>query len=83
MSTQLSLFGPSADKNTFQSAVWGTLTFFPTKTNKWKDTCRRCLLWTGDRPGKEVSECLNAPCAACERHDGKDGYYSIHDMPNS
>lgn len=76
MNTQLSLFGASPDQNTFQSMQWGLLTFYPAKTDKWKDTCRHCLLW-----GDYCDECLNAPCSSFSRTDGKEGYFSIHDMP--
>jgi len=44
--TQLEIFGMSADENHFTSTLWGVLTFFPASSNKWKDTCRHCLLFT-------------------------------------
>ena len=70
-------YGPSEDQMHFTSERWGLLTFFPTKGNKWKDTCRHCLLW--DPEDKE--ECARAHCEAQIRTDGLNGYYSIHDMP--
>lgn len=76
---QLSLFGTSPDQNTFQSEKWGLLTFYPTKGDKWMDTCRHCLLW--ESVLGERSDCANAPCHADERTDGKNGYFSIHNMP--
>ena len=41
MSNQLSLFGITPSQDTFQSVLWGELTFYPTKTNKWRDTCSK------------------------------------------
>ena len=79
MSGQLSLLGTAPDQNTFQSEKWGLLTFYPTKGNKWADTCRRCLLNAEDN--EPIAECLRAPCDSEDRADGKNGYYSIHNMP--
>lgn len=41
--TQLNLWGLSLDENHFTSMIWGRLDFVPTASDKWKDTCRRCL----------------------------------------
>ncbi len=81
MSNQLSLFGPSVDKNTFQSAMWGCLTFYSTNSNKWQDNCRHCLLWVHKKLQRPDDECLQAPCSHDDREDGRDGYFSIHNMP--
>ena len=81
MSEQLELFGAAPDQNTFQSALWGLLTFFPTKGDEWKDTCRHCLLW--NRKQNVIgAECHFAPCESVQRADGRHGYYSIHEMPS-
>lgn len=64
-----------ANQDTFISVTWGKLDFFPTKSDKWTDNCRHCLLLhSGD-------ECLNAPCCSDERDDQRRGYFSIHQMP--
>ena len=73
------MFGAATDQNTFQSEKWGQLQFFPTKTAKWADNCRHCLLWT--RKQGQTDECLQAPCNPDERDDHRQGYYSIHQMP--
>lgn len=79
---QLELFGLSSDENEFVSDTWGLLTFFPTKGNKWVDTCRHCLLWVQKDQQKPDDECVFAPCSGDERKDGRNGYYSIHNMPS-
>ena len=63
------------DENTFDSALWGRLTFFPTKGDKWNDTCKHCLL------ERSPEECVKARCHADDRTDGRSGYFSIHEMP--
>ena len=78
---QLFLFGVTDDQNTFMSELWGKLTFVPTGSNKWKDNCRHCLLWVRKECQKPNDECISAPCSHDCRKDGKDGYFSIHDMP--
>lgn len=79
MSGQLSLFGTAPDQQTYQSTLWGTLTFYPTKGDGWNDTCKHCLLWA--HPESHKQECQSAPCRHYDRADGKNGYYSIHQMP--
>lgn len=76
---QLALMGESDNQMHFTSERWGLLTFFPSKTDKWKDTCRHCLLW--DNELGETLECSAAHCRAESRQDGKNGYYSIHEIP--
>ena len=77
---ELNLWGISVDENHFTSMLWGELQFFPTKSDKWKDTCRHCLLWN-NRDG-QTKECLQAaPCRSNSRLDGQNGYFSIHQMP--
>lgn len=63
------------DQMHFVSKQWGLLTFFPAPSNKTKDTCQKCLL-------RDSEECQNAPCSDFQRYDRREGYYSIHDMPN-
>ena len=63
------------NQNTFRSKEFGTLTFFPAKDAKWKNTCRHCLL------NRCEEECLKAACSANERKDNREGYFSIHQMP--
>lgn len=46
--TQLNLWGLSLDENHFTSMIWGRLDFVPTASDKWKDTCRHCLLCTSE-----------------------------------
>lgn len=75
---QLALIGESDTQMHFTSERWGLLTFFPTKGNKWNDTCRHCLLWDP----VDKAECAQAHCDAEHRADGQNGYYSIHDMPD-
>ncbi len=81
MNNQLSLFGVVPDQDAFQSMHWGLLTFFPTKGNKWKDTCRHCLLWVQKDLQTDHDECLSVPCDSIDRKDGMNGYFSIQDMP--
>jgi hypothetical protein len=63
------------DENHFVSKKWGELMFIPTKTNSVKNTCRHCLLRHSE------DECQQAPCASYQREDGREGYFSIHQMP--
>ena len=72
---QLALIGESDTQMHFTSERWGLLTFFPTKTNKVKDTCQKCLL-------RDSEECQSAPCSMFQRADKQNGYFSIHDMPD-
>ena len=81
MSNQLSLFGITPSQDTFQSVLWGELTFYPTKTNKWRDTCRHCLLWVHKHQQTDQDECLLAPCSKEDRTDEQNGYFGIHSMP--
>lgn len=81
MSEQLSLFGVAPDQNTFQSALWGQLTFCPTDGKKWKDTCRHCLLCVRKDEQTDHDECLSAPCDPTDRADHRNGYFSIQQMP--
>lgn len=53
------------------------VTFFPVKKNETSSvTCKKCILQ------KIRKECFRAPCAPCDRDDGQNGYFSIHEMPN-
>lgn len=64
------------NQDKFYSEVWGELTFFPTKGFDGRN-CSHCLLncdWC-------ENECVNAPCVSVERKDGRNGYFSIHEMP--
>ncbi len=81
MDTQLSLFGTAPDQNSFQSTLWGCLSFFPTKGNGWKDCCRHCLLWVHKDQQTDHDECLSAPCSSEDRSDHQNGYFSIQNMP--
>lgn len=81
MSGQLSLFGTTPDQSQYQSAEWGTLTFYPTGSKKWKDNCRHCLLWVHKKDQKPTDECCTAPCSKEDRADGQDGYFGIQNMP--
>lgn len=69
------------DQNTFESALWGTLAFCPTSSDKWKDNCRHCLLWVRKDCQQPDDECCHAPCTPDTRRDHQSGYYSIHQMP--
>lgn len=80
---QLSLFGLSHDQTSFMSTEWGCLTFYPTRSDKWTDTCRHCILWKHKDQQTDSDECLSAPCSSQDRNDGLSGYYSIHEIPNS
>lgn len=80
--TQLSLFGLAPDQSELMSATWGLLTFYPTKGNGWKDTCKHCLLWVHKEEQTPQDECLAAPCSCDERADGRNGFYSIRFMPS-
>lgn len=64
------------NENTFNSPTWGELTFFPAKSSKWDDTCKHCLL------ARNTVECFMTNCRSYERTDFKNGYFSIHQMPN-
>lgn len=62
-------------QDTFESKRWGTLHFFEVKEINYNACCKRCLLnGSGD-------ECRSAPCVPWCREDGKNGYFSIHQMP--
>ena len=63
------------EEDTFDSPTWGQLTFFPAKTDKWNDTCKHCLL------ARSMAECMQVHCVASEREDRRNGYFSIHQMP--
>ena len=76
---QLALMGESDTQMHFTSLKWGLLTFYPTKTDKWVDTCKHCLLYD-NKTGKGL-ECLEAPCRSSSRADGKNGFFSICEMP--
>lgn len=78
---QISLFGVATDENSFMSTEWGKLTFYEAASNKWTDTCRHCLLWVYPENRTDRDECLTAPCSCDERADHRNGYYSIHNMP--
>lgn len=71
---QLALIGESDNQMHFTSETWGLLTFFPSKTNKIKDTCQKCLL-------RDSDECNSAPSSDFQRYDQLEGYFSIHEMP--
>ena len=76
---QLALIGESDNQMHFTSETWGLLTFYPTKSDKYKDNCYHCLL----RPGKDdtINECLLAPCIPEQRRDGLGGFFAIREMP--
>lgn len=80
---QLSLFGQAQNQSEFMSSLWGRLTFYPTKGNGWKDTCKHCLLWVRKEEQNPQDECLSAPCSCDERQDGRNGFYSIRNMPEN
>ena len=61
-------------ENFFVSKTWGVLDFIPTKSDKHKDTCQKCLL-------RGSKECLFARCTHDAREDGRNGYFSKHEMP--
>lgn len=61
-------------ENFFVSKTWGVLDFIPTKSQQYKETCRRCLL-----NGQE--ECKLAHCTPATRADKRQGYFSKHEMP--
>lgn len=61
-------------ENFFVSATWGVLDFIPTKSDKFKDTCKKCPLFSS-------KECLFAHCTSISREDEKNGYFSKHEMP--
>lgn len=61
-------------ENFFVSKTWGVLDFIPTKTQEYKDTCRKCLLLASP-------DCGLAHCTNSERADGRNGYFSKHEMP--
>lgn len=64
-------------QDTFDSPTWGRLTFFPSKTDKWNDTCKHCLLFHSE------AECEQVRCVASERDDRRNGYFAIHQMPTT
>lgn len=65
------------EENIFDSTMWGRLTFFPARSDKWNDTCKHCLL------ARTPEECDRARCSAFDRADGRNGYFSIHEMPEA
>ena len=80
--TQLNLFGTTPTQDTFNSASWGELTFFPVPKKSQETRCRKCLLLHTFDDDREITECDEAPCVPQERTDGKFGYYSSHEMPD-
>jgi len=62
---------------TFMSPTWGKTVFIESPKD-WSPlkTCAHCIL-TGN-----VKECRKARCSPEFRSDGKDGYYTVQDMPN-
>lgn len=77
---QLEIWGLSPDENHYTSLIWGRLDFFPTASDKWKDTCRHCLLWNNVQGSS--TKCFEIPpCRSFTRTDGRNGYFSIHQMP--
>lgn len=62
------------NQDTFQSAAFGTLHFFPAKNGI---ACPRCIL------NRYPEECHRAPCSPGLRKDGRDGYFSIHTTPKN
>lgn len=80
MADQLTLFGESSNQNHFTSELWGLLTFVPTGSSSWSDNCRHCPLWMHKGEQTPDDECLRASCSHEDRADGRDGYFSIHNM---
>lgn len=78
---QLSIWGLSDDESVFSSTLWGTVKFFPSKDNSFKNTCQKCILY--DNAAGRCTESNNAHCADYERADRREGYFSIHEMPNN
>ena len=81
MEEQLTLFGESSNQNHFHSELWGLLTFVSTGSDKWSDNCRHCPLWKHKSEQTPYDECLHASYSHEDRADGRDGYFSIHNMP--
>lgn len=78
---QLDLFGLQAGEDEFVSERWGRLTFYPSESERWTDTCRHCLLWVRKDERRDDDECLRAPCSGCDRRDGRNGFFGIMEMP--
>lgn len=67
----------SDDRNTV--TIDGVTTTFVPFKGKWKEetVCRRC--WYYRKEDEDI--CNTIPCIAPERHDGRSGYFSIHEFP--
>lgn len=65
----------SEDEMSFVSEKYGKLDFFPAPSDAWKDTCKKCLLYHNE------NECHTTFCLSYQRRDVRDGYFSIHQMP--
>ena len=59
----------------YESEMFGVADFFPVTGKAVNTKCRHCIL------ARTEKDCLAAPCTPIERKDGRDGYYSIHQMP--
>ena len=70
-------------ENTFHSSKWGNLTFIPTRSGKWKDTCCHCPLWVQKDRQTDRDECLRARCTPEERKDKQHGYFSLQQWPQT
>lgn len=65
-------------QDTFHSDFFGELTFVELKKNfSGYDICAKCLL------KRLPEECHKAPCTPAEREDKRNGYYSVHQMPEN
>lgn len=62
---------------TYVSETWG-VTVFKESPKDWSPikTCRHCIL------RETIEDCHRAACSPEFRGDGKDGYYTVQDIPN-
>jgi len=65
------------DQDVYVSETWGT-TVFKESPKDWSPikTCRHCIL------RETIEDCRRAACSPEFRGDGKDGYYTVQDIPN-
>lgn len=65
------------NQDVYVSEKWGT-TVFVESPKDWSPikTCSRCIL------RETIEDCHRAACSPEFRADGKDGYFTLQDIPN-
>jgi hypothetical protein len=66
----------SKDQNSIKLDDGTVVQFYPVKGEAKKNHCAHCLLFR--YPG---ANCIDPPCCAWQRKDGRNGVFSIREMP--